>query len=217
MRAKMDIRKADKSDIQEILRLIEDSYTPYRDSIKDIDIPEYSYEEIHELLAESQSDTWIVAEKGKIVGMAAGTEFGPCAYHLKMMFVLGESQHRGVGSALLESFEKRGIERHYSLLTANYLGWANWSRLFYKKHGYREYVAEDEKTCPDIKKQAEFLRKIGRLNNGDKHLIWKRISYGNIITINIKYKGTTHRKSTLYTKRLSRKTYRSGSEVASSK
>ena len=36
----MDIRKADKSDIQEILRLIEDSYTPYRDSIKDIDIPE---------------------------------------------------------------------------------------------------------------------------------------------------------------------------------
>ena len=33
----MDIRKADKSDIQEILRLIEDSYTPYRDSIKDID------------------------------------------------------------------------------------------------------------------------------------------------------------------------------------
>ena len=169
----MDIRKADKSDIQEILRLIEDSYTPYRDSIKYIDIPEYSYEEIHELLAESQSDTWIVAEKGKIVGMAAGMEFGPCAYHLKMMFVLGESQHRGVGSALLESFEKRGIERHYSLLTANYLDWANWSRLFYKKHGYREYVAEDEKTCPDIKKQAEFLRKIGRLNNGDKHLIWK--------------------------------------------
>ena len=71
----MDIRKADKSDIQEILRLIEDSYTPYRDSIKYIDIPEYSYEEIHELLAESQSDTWIVAEKGKIVGMAAGMEF----------------------------------------------------------------------------------------------------------------------------------------------
>lgn len=169
----MDIREADITDILEILRLIEASYTPYRDSIKDIDIPEYSYEEIHELLAESQSDIWIAVEKGKIVGMAAGTEFGPCSYHPKMMFVIGESQHRGVGSALLESFEKRGTERHYSLLTANYLDWAKWSGLFYKKHGYREYVAEDEKTCPDIKKQAEFLRKIGKLNNGDKHLIWK--------------------------------------------
>jgi len=173
----MDIREADKTDIQEILRLIEASYTPYRDSIKDIDVPEYSYEEIHELIAESQSDIWIAVKKGKIVGMAAGTEFGPCAYHLKMMFVLGESQHRGVGSALLESFEKRGIERHYSLLTANYLDWAKWSWLFYKKHGYREYVAEDEIGCQNIKKQADFLRKIRRLNNGEKHLIWKKIDY----------------------------------------
>ena len=171
----MDIREADKTDIQESLRSIEASYTPYRDSIKDIDIPDYSYEEIHELIAESQSDIWIAVKKGKIVGMAAGTEFGPCAYHLKMMFVLGESQHRGVGSALLESFEKRGIERHYSLLTANYLDWAKWSWLFYKKHGYREYVAEDEIVCQNIKKQADFLRKIRRLNNGEKHLIWKKI------------------------------------------
>ena len=170
----MNIREADKTDIQEILRLIEDSYTPYKDSIKDIDIPEYSYDEIQALLAESQSDIWVAEEKGKLVGIAAGIEFGPCAYHLKMLFVLGESQHRGVGSALLESFEKRGIERHYYLLTANYLDWAKWSRLFYKKHGYREYVTEDEITCPDIKKQADFLRKIGRLNNGVKHLIWKK-------------------------------------------
>ena len=170
----MDIREADKFDIQEILRLIEDSYTPYKDSIKDIDIPEYSYDEIQALLAEPQSDIWVTVENGKIVGMAAGTEFGPCAYHLKMMFVSGESQNRGVGSALLELFERRGIERHYSLLTANYLDWAKWSRLFYKKHGYREYVTEDERTHPDIKKQADFLRKIGRLNNGEKHLIWKK-------------------------------------------
>ena len=170
----MDIREADKFDIQEILRLIEDSYIPYKDSIKDIDIPEYSYEEIQALLTEPQSDIWVAAEKGKIIGIAAGTEFGPCAYHLKMLFVLGESQHRGVGSALLETFEKRGIERHYALLTANYLDWAKWSRIFYKKHGYREYVTEDERFCPDIKKQAEFLQKIGRLNNGEKHLIWKK-------------------------------------------
>ena len=103
----MDIREAGKTDIQEILRLIEDSYTPYKDSIKDIDIPEYSYDEIQALLAEPQSDIWVAAENDKIIGMAAGTEFGPCAYHLKMMFVLGESQHRGVGSALLETFEER--------------------------------------------------------------------------------------------------------------
>ena len=170
---KMDIREANKADIQAILLLIEDSYTPYRDSIKDIDIPDYSYEEIHALLTESQSDIWVAIENGKIVGITAGTELGPCAYHLKMMFVLGESQHRGIGSALLESFEKRGMERHYSLLTANYLDWAKWSRLFYKKHGYREYVPEDEIICPIIKEQAKFLRKIGKLNNGEKHLIWK--------------------------------------------
>ena len=83
--------------------------TPYKDSIKDIDIPEYSNEEVQALLAKSQSDIWVAAEKGKIIGIAAGIEFGPCAYHPKMLFVLGESQHRGVGSAILETFEKREL------------------------------------------------------------------------------------------------------------
>ena len=107
--------------------------------------------------------------------MAAGTELGPCAYHLKMLFVSGHSQHKGIGSALLERFESRGAERHFSLFTANYLDPAKWSRDFYRRHGYREYVPADEETSPDLKAQTEFLRGIGRLNNGHKHLLWKTI------------------------------------------
>lgn len=173
----MIIREADKTDIKDILRLIEDSYKPYRDSVKDMDIPKYSYEEIQAFIADPKSDMWVAIESGDIVGVASGTGFGPCAYHLKMLFVSGESQHRGVGSALLGAFEKRGMELQFSLLTANYLGWANWSRIFYKKYGYREYITEDERNNPDIKNQADFLRKIGKLNNGEKHLIWKESNY----------------------------------------
>ena len=169
----MDIREANKKDIRDILEVIENSYAPYRDLVGGVNIPVYTYEEISVLLEDPQSDVWVAEENGKIIGMAAGTEFGPCAYHLKMMFVFGDSQHMGVGSALLRCFEKRGAERHYSFYTANYLDWAKWSWSFYEKHGYREYTPEDEKICLDVKMQAEFLRKIGRLNNGGKHLIWK--------------------------------------------
>ena len=169
----MYIRDIKENDIDDILRLIEDSYKPYEDLIKDISIPVYTGDEIKALLDEPQSDAWVAVEDNEIVGMAAGTEFGPCAYHLKMMFVSGQAQHKGIGRALLEKFEKRGAERHHSLYTANYLGWAAWSGQFYKKHGYREYVAEDVTDNQDLKSQADFLREIGRLNNGDKHLIWK--------------------------------------------
>ncbi|ADL33395.1 hypothetical protein bpr_I0649 [Butyrivibrio proteoclasticus B316] len=71
--------------------------------------------------------------------------------------------------------EERARERRFSLLTVNYLEWAEWSGRFYKKHGYKEYVQDDEETCPDLKSQVAFLKKIGRLNNGDKHLVWKTI------------------------------------------
>jgi len=30
--------------------------------------------------------------------------------------------------------------------------------------------------CPDLEKQADFLRGIGKLNNNRKHLLWKMIN-----------------------------------------
>ena len=169
----VQVREIEEKDIPEVLRLIKDSYAPYKEFIGDAGIPEYSYEEVSSLLADEHSDVWVAEENGKITGMAAGTEFGPSAYHLKMLFVGGSSQHKGVGSELLKCFEARGAERRYSLYTANYLDWAKWSGQFYAKHGYREFVPGDEKNNPGLKAQTDFLKKIGKLNNGDKHFIWK--------------------------------------------
>ena len=169
----MHIRKTEKKDIPALLQMIRDSYTPYREQIRKEDIPSYNYDDIASLLDNPGSDVWLAEENGRIAGMAAGTELGPCAYHLKMLFVAGDSQHKGVGRALLEQFEKRGAELHHSLFTVNYLDWAEWSRTFYGKHGYREYVPADEEKHPGLKAQADFLRSIGRLNNGEKHLLWK--------------------------------------------
>ena len=171
----MHIRKTEKQEIPALLQMIRDSYIPYREQIRKEEIPSYTYDDIASLLDDPKSDVWTAEENGKITGMAAGTELGPCAYHLKMLFVSGHSQHKGIGSALLERFESRGAERHFSLFTANYLDPAKWSRDFYRRHGYREYVPTDEETSPDLKVQAEFLRGIGRLNNGHKHLLWKTI------------------------------------------
>lgn len=171
----MHVRKTEKKDIPVLLQMIRNSYLPYQELIGDADIPSYTYDEIVSLLDDPKSDAWTAEENGEITGMAAGTEFGPCAYHLKMLFVSGQSQHRGVGSALLERFECRGAERHFSLFTANYLEPAKWSWVFYRKHGYREYVPADDENSPGLKAQADFLRGIGRLNNGRKHLLWKII------------------------------------------
>ena len=66
--------------------MIRDSYIPYREQIVDTDIPSYSSEEIASLMDDPKSDIWLAEENGEIAGMAAGTELGPCAYHLKMLF-----------------------------------------------------------------------------------------------------------------------------------
>ena len=169
----MNIRKAQQKDISEILQVVEDSYTPYRNLISDACIPVYSCNEINDLLNETQSDVWVAEKCGRIIGVAAATEFGRSAYHLKMLFVGGDYQHRGAGSRLMDCFEKRGMQRQRLLLTGNYLEWAKWSRDFYIKHHYREYVPGDEENNPALISQTDFLRKIGRLNNGEKHLFWK--------------------------------------------
>ena len=171
----MHIRKTEKKDIPALLQMIRDSYTPYREQIRREDIPSYNYDDIASLLDNPGSDVWLAEENGEIAGMAAGTGLGPCAYHLKMLFVSGQSQHKGVGSILLERFESSGMNRHFSLFTANYLNPAKWSLDFYRKHGYREYLPADEEDYPFLKAQADFLRGIGRLNNGNKHLLWKII------------------------------------------
>lgn len=169
----MLIRQCKKEDIPGILRLVEDSYAPYSESIRGIVVPSYSKEELETLLNSGQSDVLVAEDNGNLVGMTAGTEFGPCAYHVKMLFVSGQKQRRDIGSELLHSVESRAKERGFSLLTLNCLDWAEWSRRFYVKHGYREYCRDDELICPDLKKQADFLREIGRLNNNHKHLLWK--------------------------------------------
>ena len=93
------------------------------------------------------------------------------------MFVYARrSQHQGVGKELLERFEERARERHFSLFTVNFLEWAECSGIFYKKHGYKEYVQKDEEACHDLIFQVVFMKKIGRLNNGCKHLMWKTIT-----------------------------------------
>ena len=172
----MLIRRCETKDIPGVLRLTEDSYAPYSDSVRGIVVPSYSREELETLLHSGQSDVLVAEDSGIMVGMSAGTEFGPCAYHVKMLFVSGQNQRRRIGSELLQSMERRAKERGFSLLTLNCLDWAEWSMKFYLKHGYREYNREDELICPDLEKQADFLREIGRLNNNRKHLLWKTVN-----------------------------------------
>ena len=172
----MLIRRCETKDFPGVLRLTEDSYAPYSDSVRGIVVPSYSREELETLLHSGQSDVLVAEDSGIMVGMSAGTEFGPCAYHVKMLFVSGQNQRRRIGSELLQSMERRAKERGFSLLTLNCLDWAEWSMKFYLKHGYREYNREDELICPDLEKQADFLREIGRLNNNRKHLLWKTVN-----------------------------------------
>ena len=68
------IREIEEKDIPAVLRLIKDSYAPYKDLISGAGIPEYSYEDVSSLAAESHSDVWVAEENGEITGMAAGTE-----------------------------------------------------------------------------------------------------------------------------------------------
>ena len=170
----MIIRTAGDKDIPCILQVIIDSYLPYKGQMKDADLPSYDHDEVLFLLNDPASIIWVAEQDNEIIGVASGQAFGPKAWHLKMLFVSGNFQHHGVGDSLLAVFEENGKEQGLSLMTANFLGFAKWSQAFYEKHGYREYVAEDEKNNPDLKEQVSFLKKIGRLNNGDKHFIWKR-------------------------------------------
>jgi N-acetylglutamate synthase-like GNAT family acetyltransferase len=171
----MIIRLAETKDIPLILKVVEDSYLPFTELTKNVKIPSYTYEEIDSLIKDSKCDVLIAEQDGKIIGVAVGIEFGPRAYHLKMLFVAANYQNQKIGNALLEHFEQSGIQRHFSLFTSNYLTWAKWSWKFYEKHGYKEYTPEDEKDNSDLKEQVVFLKEIGKLNNGDKHLIWKKI------------------------------------------
>ena len=171
----MIIRLAETKDIPLILKVVEDSYLPFAEEIKNVKLPYYSYEEFDSLIKDSKCDIWVAEQDGKIIGVAVGMEFGPRSYHLKMLFVAANYQNQKIGNALLEQFEQSGIQRHFSLLTSNYLTWAKWSWTFYEKHGYKEYVPKDEETNSALKEQVTFLKEIGKLNNGDKHLIWKKI------------------------------------------
>ena len=171
---KMIIRLANSKDIPHILQVVEDSYLPFAEQIEKIKVPTYTYEEIDSLIKDSKCDVWVAEQDNKIIGVAVGIEFGPRAYHLKMMFVSAQYQNQKIGEVLLEHFEQRGRERQFSLFTSNYLAWAKWSWKFYEKHGYKEYAPEYENISQDLKDQVAFLKEIGRLNNGDKHLIWKK-------------------------------------------
>ena len=171
----MNIRLAESKDIPHILQVVEDSYLPFAEHVKNETLPSYTFEEIDSLIKDSKCDVWVAEQDEKIIGVAAGIEFGPRAYHLKMMFVTAKYQSQKIGEALLEHLEQKGSERDFSLFTSNYLVWAKWSWTFYEKHGYKEYTPEDEEKNSDLKEQVAFLREIGKLNNGDKHLIWKKI------------------------------------------
>lgn len=170
----VQIKKAKKEQTDCILNLTKDAYTPYKGSFNN-QAPEYCYDEVYSLMNDPHSDVWVAEDEGEIIGTAAGTEFGPAAYHLKMLFVSGNRQQEGVGRKMLDCFEQRGRERGFTLLTANYQGWAVWSRQFYERCGYREWSVEAEAGNPLLKAQAGFLKEIGRLNNANKHLIWKLI------------------------------------------
>ena len=176
----MIIRLAESKDIPHILQVVEDSYLPFSEDIKNAALPSYTHEEIDSLLNDSKCDFWVAEQEEKIIGVAAGIEFGPRAYHLKMLFVSSQYQNQKIGEALLKYFGQRGRERHFSLFTSNYLAWAKWSWKFYEKHGYKEYAPGDEENNSDLKEQIAFLKEIGRLNNGDKHLIWSNQKRGEI-------------------------------------
>ncbi len=171
----MIIRLANSKDIPHILQVVEDSYLPFAEQIKNAKLPYYTFEEIDSLINNSKCDVWLTEQNDIIIGVAVGIEFGPRAYHLKMLFVSAQYQNQKIGKALLEHFEQRGRERHFSLLTSNYLSWAKWSWNFYEKHGFKEYTSKDENINQALKEQIAFLKEIGRLNNGDKKLIWKTI------------------------------------------
>jgi len=166
------IRLAEKSDLAEILQVINDSYNSF-DVSASVQKPVYSLSELEQILLNPKNRMWVAVASGKIAGVSAGCEFSPKCFHLKLLFVSSQNQNSGIGEKLLKSFEDYGKSAGYEIFTTNYLKWAHWSGKFYKKHGFKEYVSGDEKINAELFNQIVMRKKNGTLNNGDKCFIWK--------------------------------------------
>lgn len=167
------MRLATQLDASGILDLIKQSYSIFHDTTPN----DYSFtitsEELNAIITDSDSMVWLAIQAHHIVGVAAGIIFTPKSYHLKLLFVSGSIQRKGIGELLLNVFENYGRENGFSLFTTNYQKWAPWSGMFYHKHGYKEYIPGDEEINIVLQETVGIRKKIKKLNNDDKCLVWK--------------------------------------------
>ncbi len=168
------IRLATKEDSSSILRVINQSYNPYKNLIPANCGFVTSIEEIIKIMKDESSSCWVAENNDSVIGVATGITIAPRAYHLKLLFIAEHAQRKGIASNLLSTYENSGKKKGYKLLTTNYQKWAPWSRNFYLKQGYKEYIEGDELDFPDLHETISFYRRIGKLNNDRKCFIWKK-------------------------------------------
>ena len=75
----------------------------------------------------------LARHQGEIVGGAIGRTWGQCC-ELQQLWVSTEHRRRGVGSRLLQAFERRAQERGCRLVYLDTFSFQ--APVFYKAHGY---------------------------------------------------------------------------------
>jgi N-acetylglutamate synthase-like GNAT family acetyltransferase len=75
----------------------------------------------------------LARREGVVVGGAIGRTWGQCC-ELQQLWVSAEHRHRGVGSRLLQEFERRAQERGCRLVYLDTFSFQ--APAFYKAHGY---------------------------------------------------------------------------------
>jgi GNAT superfamily N-acetyltransferase len=137
------IRPCTEADLTRILHVINQAATAYRGVIPD-DCYDEPYMPLEELLAESREMTFFGwEESGELVGIMGYQPIGPACRTggqppsvtlIRHAYVLPDSQHRGVGSALLQHLV--GLTTTRRLLVGTWAA-ASWAIAFYQRHGFR--------------------------------------------------------------------------------
>ena len=133
----MEIKRADRADLDEILQLQHLAYKSEAALFGTDDIQPLT-ETIEELAEEYENGIVLkmVAEDGKIIGSIRAREDGGTAYIGKLM-VHQDHRRQGYGTVLLEEIEKCYPGKRYELFTSTRS--VNNIRM-YQKNGYRIFT-----------------------------------------------------------------------------
>ena len=169
----MKIRKTKIDDNESILEIIEDSYSEYLDIIPG----DYTYlpsmNFLHDLLGKENTLGLVVEIEKKPIAICIGVTYHSSIFHLSMLYVKKKHQKKKLGRILLEALTNQVLSQHCSVLTTNAQTWAPWSKNFYLKNGFVIFREGEEEYCDTFTLYINNRRKINKLNDNYKILLWK--------------------------------------------